>query len=100
MESWGVRFSALVQIGPGAHPTSYTMGIGSFLGIKMPGRGVHHPPPSTTRVKERVELYLYSPFGPVWPVLRVNFTFTVVGDITTVSSDITTVSIIRGASRK
>jgi hypothetical protein len=26
-------------------------------------------PPSTARVKERVELYLYSPSGPSWPVL-------------------------------
>jgi len=28
----GARFSALVQTGPGAHPTSCTMGTGSFLG--------------------------------------------------------------------
>jgi hypothetical protein len=27
------------------------------------GRGVDHPPSSTARVKERVELYLYSPLG-------------------------------------
>ena len=26
----GARFSAAVQTGPGAHPTSYTMGIGSL----------------------------------------------------------------------
>jgi hypothetical protein len=31
--------------------------------------------PSSAEVKERVELYLYSPSGPSWPVLRVNFTF-------------------------
>ena len=29
---WGARFSAPVQTGPGAHPASYTMGTGSFLG--------------------------------------------------------------------
>jgi hypothetical protein len=37
-------------------------------GVKRPGRGVDNPPPSTAEVK-RVELYLYSPFGPSWPVL-------------------------------
>jgi hypothetical protein len=41
----------------------------SFPGIKRPGRGVDHPPSSSARVKERVELYLYSPSGPSWPVL-------------------------------
>jgi len=60
----GVRFSAPIQTGPGAHPAFYTVGTGSFLGIKRPGRG-GHPPPSSAEVKERVELCLYSPFGPV-----------------------------------
>ena len=31
---WGASFSAPVQIGPGAHPASCTMGTGSFLGVK------------------------------------------------------------------
>jgi len=35
----GAKFSAPVQTGPGAHPTSCTMGIGSFPGVKS-GRGV------------------------------------------------------------
>ena len=35
----GARFSAPVQTGPGAHPTSCTMGIGSFTGKKS-GRDV------------------------------------------------------------
>ena len=34
----GVRFSAPVQTGPGAHPASCTMGTGSFPGAKS-GRG-------------------------------------------------------------
>jgi len=42
----------------------------SFPGIKQPGRGVDHPPISKAEVKEIVELYLYSSFGPSWPVLR------------------------------
>jgi hypothetical protein len=64
-----MRFSAPVQTGPGADPASYTMGTGSFLGVKWPGSGVDHPPPSNAEVKEGVELYLYSPSGPSWPVL-------------------------------
>jgi hypothetical protein len=52
----GARSSVPVQTDPGAHPTSYTMGTGSFLGVKRPGRGVSHPPPSSAKVKERVEL--------------------------------------------
>jgi len=44
--------------GRGAHPASYTMGTGSFPGVKRPGRGVGHLPPSSAEVKERIELYL------------------------------------------
>jgi len=65
----GARFSAPVQIGRGTHPASYTLGTGSFPGLKRPGRGVDHPPLSSAEVKERVELYLYSTSGPLWPVL-------------------------------
>jgi len=36
---WWARLSAPVQTGPGAHPTSCTMGTGSFPGVKS-GRGV------------------------------------------------------------
>jgi len=38
----GVRFSAPVQTGPGAHPASNTMGTGSFPEVKRPGPGVDH----------------------------------------------------------
>jgi len=67
----GSRFSAPVQTGPGAHSNSYksTTGTGSLLGVKRPGRGVDHPPPSSAEVEERVQLYLYSPFGPSLHVL-------------------------------
>ena len=41
-----------------------------FPGVyNRPGLGVDHPLPSSADVKERVELYLYSPSGPSWPVL-------------------------------
>jgi hypothetical protein len=63
------RFSAPAQTGAGAHPSSGTMGTGSFPGVKRPGCGVDHPPTSRAEVKETVELYLYSPSGPSWPVL-------------------------------
>ena len=36
----GARFSAPVPTIPGAHPAAYTMGTGSFQGVKRPGRGV------------------------------------------------------------
>jgi hypothetical protein len=39
------------------------MGIESFPGVKRLRRDVDHPTPSRAEVKERVELYLYSPLG-------------------------------------
>jgi len=63
------RFSAPVQTGPGAHPASYTMGTGSFSGVKRQGHGVDYPPPSSAEVKERIELYPYSSSGTSWPLL-------------------------------
>jgi len=41
----------------------------SFTGIKLLGRGIKHPTLSGVEVRERVELYLYSPSRPSWPVL-------------------------------
>jgi hypothetical protein len=63
------RFSAPFQTGSGAHPASYTMGTASFLGVKRPWRGVNNPPLSSAEIKERVELYIYSPSGSSWLVL-------------------------------
>jgi hypothetical protein len=71
-EDWilvGVSFSASIQTGSGAHPASYTVGTGSFLGVKWLQRGVDHAPPFNTKVKERVELYICSPSEPLMPVL-------------------------------
>ena len=65
----GARFSAPDQTDPGAHPDSYTMGMGSFPGVKRPGRGTDHPLPSSAKVKETVQLYLYYTSGPSWPVI-------------------------------
>ena len=66
---WGAIFSTPVQTGPGAHPASYTMSIGSFSGVKRLGRAVDHPPPPSAGVKGRAELYLCFPSGPLWPVV-------------------------------
>jgi len=66
----GARFSASVQTGPEAHPASYTMGKGSFPGVKRPGRGVDH----LTLKKE----YSYTS-NPLWAFVacsRPNFSFT------------------------
>ena len=40
----------------------YKMGTRSFLEVKRPGYAVDHPP-SSSEVKERVQLYIYSPLG-------------------------------------
>ena len=47
-----------------------TQGTGAFPEVKRLGRGVDHLPSSSAEVKEIVELYLYSTFGPSWPVIR------------------------------
>jgi len=61
----GVRFSAPVQTGPGAHPASCTMVTGPFPGGKeQPGRDANPSPPSSAVGHERVELYFYYPYGP------------------------------------
>jgi hypothetical protein len=66
------RLSAPIQTGPGTHPASYIIGTGLFPCVKRSGRGVNHPSPSSTKVKEGIELYLCSPSVPSWH--RVNFT--------------------------
>jgi len=61
----GARFSAPVQTGLGNHPASCTMGNGFLPGGKeRPGRDADPSPPSSAVGHERVELYLYSPYGP------------------------------------
>jgi len=74
----GSRFSSPVKTGPGAHPASCTMGTGA-LSQGQSGRGVcslDHSPPSSTTVKEREKLHLYSPSGPSWQVMWWTLTFT------------------------
>ena len=42
----GARFSAPIHTGPEAYSASYTMGTGTSLGVKRPGRGLDHPTPN------------------------------------------------------
>jgi hypothetical protein len=76
---WGARFSAPVQTGPGAHPASCTMGTRSFQGVKSGwGMTLTTHPLLVPRSKNRVELYLYSHYGPCTEpqcLYRVHFTF-------------------------
>jgi len=51
-------------------PSLLYNGYWVFPGVKRPGRGVDHPPPSSAEVKGGVEIYLYSLSGPSRPVLR------------------------------
>jgi len=76
------RFSAPVQTGPGAHPDSCTMGIGSFPGVKS-GRGVMLTPHPLLVPWSRKGRAI--PLLPLWAVrpvqsfsacTRVHFTFT------------------------
>jgi len=69
----GVRFSAPIYTGPGAHPASCAMDTGSFQAVKRPGCDVDHPPPPRNEVKKRVELYLYSSSVLSWSVLGLTF---------------------------
>jgi len=39
----------------------YNKYLASFPGVKRLGRGANHLPTSSAEVKERLELYLYSP---------------------------------------
>jgi hypothetical protein len=70
----GARFSAPIQTGPGTYPASYAMGTVSFPGIKLPGHGIDHPPPSSAEFEESRAIHLL----PLWVFMacsRVNFTF-------------------------
>jgi hypothetical protein len=66
---WGRDFphSSRPALGPTQPPIQWYRV--SFPGVKRPGRGANQPPPSSSEVKGRIELYLYSPSGPSRPVI-------------------------------
>jgi len=65
---WGRDFPHPSRSFLGAHPASYTMGTGSFPGVKRPGRSVDHPLHLAPRLKKEYS-YTYSSPGPSCPVL-------------------------------
>ena len=66
---WGASFSAHIRTGRGAPPNILNNGYRVFPGGKVAGAWPWPPTPSRAEVKERVEQYLYSHYGPSWPVL-------------------------------
>ena len=49
--------------GPGAHPTSCTVGTGFFPGVKQQGRCVNHPPHLAPRLKKEYSSTSVHPLG-------------------------------------
>jgi len=47
-----------------------TVGYKILPGVKRPGHGIDHTPPNNAEVKERVELYFCSVYGPSWSVIQ------------------------------
>ena len=58
---------SIPTLGPTQPPVQWVPGLSP--GVKRPGRRADNPPPSNCRGQERIELYLYSPSGPSWPVM-------------------------------
>jgi len=61
--SVGARFSANVQTGPGAHAASYTMGTGSFPGVKRPGVALTTHPHLAPRLRKEYSYTFTPPLG-------------------------------------
>jgi hypothetical protein len=57
-------------LGPSQPPPQWVPGLSR--GLKWPERGVDHLPTSSAEVREWVKLYIYSLYGPSWPLLGWN----------------------------
>jgi hypothetical protein len=64
---YGLDGPGIVQTGPGARPASGTMGTGSFLGVKRPGRCADHPSLLVSRSRKSRTI----PLPPVWAFVSV-----------------------------
>jgi len=69
IESWRGKSFCTHPDRPTQPPTQWVLGL-SGGGLKWLGCGTNHPPPSSTKVQQRVEIYIYSSSGPSWPVLE------------------------------
>jgi len=52
-----------------------------FPGVQQLGHGIDHLPPSSTEVKEGVELYFYFPSWPSWPLVQWTLMLSVKADV-------------------
>jgi hypothetical protein len=68
----GARFFVLFQTGHGTHPAFYTVGTGSFPGVKRPGRGVDHPPHLALKLKNEWSCIYLLPLWAFVACYRVN----------------------------
>jgi hypothetical protein len=94
----GKRFSAFFQTSHGAHPVARKTDNRSFPGVKRPGRGVDHPPPSKAEVTKRNKTVSVLHLWAVVVDYKVRFTFT----FNTISSHMNSIraltSYFRGVS--
>jgi hypothetical protein len=69
---WDFPYPYRPALGPTQPPIQYRV----FPRSKVAGEWRWPPTPSSAEVKEKVQLYLYSPSGPSWPVLVWTLPFT------------------------
>ena len=69
IESWGRGIFCTYADWHWGPPSLLHNGYWVFPSVKQLGCGIDHPPPSSSKAKERVELYIHSPSVPQWPVL-------------------------------
>ena len=62
-------FSAHIEISHGEHPAPVKQVQGLPTEVRQQRHGIDQSPPSGAEVIKRVELYIYSPSVPSWPVL-------------------------------
>ena len=73
----GARFFLTRRDRPWGQPNvQYNGYLVSFPGVFLPLRGVDHSPPSSAKIKERIELGLFSHYGPSLSVPRWRLPFT------------------------
>jgi hypothetical protein len=85
---WGRDFPHPSRTARWAPPSSYTIPIGPFPSLKLPGRVCWPPTPTSHDVKVRVYLYLYHPSGCSWLAVVWSFTLLYSDVVSTRSSQL------------